>query len=201
MSTGTLNATSWTDLNTSPSTWNSTNAATWQSGNATFTVDGTAWHDAFAKFNADLAQSVQQSAKHAKTVAQAVEAIYELQLAAGVQTYQLPDNLPPSSGILRRAAALIREHGWIQGGLGKRGRGFCALGAILEAYRETGFNGLRLHVDVLPAARALEGYMGTPVAVYNDTFGRTAAEVIACLEAAADQCEAAELREREAVTA
>lgn len=81
---------------------------------------------------------------------------------------------------LRAAADVLRRDGWTQGGLSADGR-HCAIEALFRATAGVG--------RALVAHDALRSQVGK-VATWNDTPGRTADEVIAALEAAADAADA-----------
>jgi hypothetical protein len=100
------------------------------------------------------------------------------------QTPEHPQKPPTTSDVLHRAADLLEEWGWKQFDYGSKEEGaFCALGAMDEA-----------RVDLLgpywfkrPEAYAPERIFrperGIPE--WNDTPGRTKAEVVAALREAA----------------
>ncbi|HET9063734.1 MAG TPA: hypothetical protein VFO62_10635 [Candidatus Binatia bacterium] len=93
--------------------------------------------------------------------------------------------------VLHRAADHIEQYGWIQGssGLGLDDGPRCALGAIATASGEivncydfefTG--GVRME-----AVRALRRHIGSDdIAGWNDTRGRTAADVVTALRVSAE---------------
>ena len=95
------------------------------------------------------------------------------------------------SRVLRQAAQRVRE-GWCQNAYGI-GNNVCALGAIGRSTREP----MDLHFFwgalALDAAAILGDYLGLEieeVAAWNDEPGRTAEEVAATMERAADQYDA-----------
>jgi hypothetical protein len=85
---------------------------------------------------------------------------------------------------LRAAAEVLRRSGWAQGGLAKHG--FCAIEAIWQARSQIGGWESQARVEqlrtIIPAPHSIVDW--------NDAPGRTADEVIAALEAAADAAEA-----------
>jgi hypothetical protein len=101
-----------------------------------------------------------------------------------------PVEAPPktTADVLRHAALLIEERGWMQGV--STGPSRCAVFAIDTA---AGANNDVVHWR---AHRVLASYLGLnipdvvgdrrPIVEWNDTPGRTAAEVIAALRAAAE---------------
>jgi hypothetical protein len=93
---------------------------------------------------------------------------------------------------LRAAADVLERDGWTQGSFKDQNGCRCAAGAIskvaLDRFPEdSDFNFDEAFEDALDALRA---FVGKPVVVWNDERGRTAAEVIAALRAAADAVEA-----------
>jgi len=86
---------------------------------------------------------------------------------------------------LRAAVDVLERDGWTQGGLSEDGR-LCAIEAIWRACGQSGGERSQNAVEQLrtaiPFQRSIIGW--------NDTPGRTAAEVIAALRAAADAAEA-----------
>lgn len=105
---------------------------------------------------------------------------------------------------LRAAAEVLKRDGWTQGAYHSDDGCHCALGAIArvisarsdrpnpDRWKPWADSSVRLRLDAL----ALANHLGDPVfprlAVtdWNDAPGRTADEVIAALEAAADAAEA-----------
>jgi hypothetical protein len=87
---------------------------------------------------------------------------------------------------LRRAAHELRERGWCRGTLVDGARRHCLLGAIDEAAHR--IRTPEVALDLGNACLAVERYLGTPdIANWNDAAGRTADQVVALLEAVADQ--------------
>lgn len=92
--------------------------------------------------------------------------------------------------VLHRAADLLEEFGWCQGAYAVPNAGdlfdapvaFCAVGAIGRAHAE-----LHGGVRTFDALDAVKKYTPeTPLQHYNDTLGRTKAEVVARLREAAE---------------
>jgi hypothetical protein len=97
-----------------------------------------------------------------------------------------------TSEVLNRAADLIEERGWIQGPFGMRTvtRELCLEGAVrLASGGQTTSDGALLHYLAsapCPAGNAVIAYLGEGEPwLWNDEPGRTAAEVIEVLRAAA----------------
>jgi hypothetical protein len=86
--------------------------------------------------------------------------------------------LSPSSVTLLKAANYMEEHGWCQHReIDDHGR-VCAYGAILKVAEDEDWGG--------KAAGRLRSYIGCGgIATWNDQPGRTEAEVIATMRAAA----------------
>jgi hypothetical protein len=100
--------------------------------------------------------------------------------------------------ILRQAADLIEPKGaWTKHAMAREIGGrhvpvesttavcWCAVGAIVRL--APGYAANQLYCD---AIRAIERQVGGPVPAFNDAAGRTQAEVVAALRAAADKAEA-----------
>ena len=89
---------------------------------------------------------------------------------------------------LRAAADVLERDGWTRGAWLDEGRR-CVAGALTKAVMD-------LHPDdnfdraYQSAHDTLSGHLGTAPMLWNDAHGRTAAEVIAALRAAADRAEA-----------
>lgn len=107
-----------------------------------------------------------------------------------------------TSETLNKAADLIEERGWRvgPGGWGYGGTPLCLEGGIIAALGFKGFGDVELRLDeffTCPAYRAVSDYLGldpsltpagtpvNPLYRFNDKKGRTQAEVIATLRAAA----------------
>jgi hypothetical protein len=83
------------------------------------------------------------------------------------------------------ASHLIRDHGWLRGSYGDRGRGFCIDGAVMTAaYDLFGERGPGFVNRMATAARAsLRRTLSHDLAsVWNDRLGRTVGEVLVALE-------------------
>ena len=113
---------------------------------------------------------------------------------------EVPTREKSVADVLRHAARIIEERGWCQDRIGTSGGAVCAIGAIKEADPATGVDAMnwqrRLAWRTMRfAERALqlpippEGALRRPLSEFNDAPGRTAAEVIAALRAAADAAE------------
>lgn len=91
------------------------------------------------------------------------------------------------SEVLLKAADLIESDGWCQGHLSLQTGEHCMLGAILvvDPVLAHGLRSLQSLVS--------ERYGMTPFE-YNDTYGRTAQEVIDILKEAAITCREAEIK-------
>lgn len=86
-----------------------------------------------------------------------------------------------TAATLRAAARHIEKHGWCQGEMFSDAGASCAVGAIFSV---TGLVGLPLCCKAL---EAVSEHIGCDkLSEWNDAPGRTAAEVIAALRAAAD---------------
>ena len=86
--------------------------------------------------------------------------------------------------ICRRAAELIRQHGWVQGQIGGTHIGFCLWGALIRA---SGPDFAVLHeADRLVRRRFSwwARWTNRPPSWWNDKMGRTQAEVLAVLDEA-----------------
>jgi hypothetical protein len=93
---------------------------------------------------------------------------------------------PPTAAIvLRRAARLLRERGWCQGRLMATDGRLCLLGALDAAAFSFRMYSARAQAHAMVAVSAYLG--GQTFAAFNDAKGRTVAQVIAVLEAVADQ--------------
>lgn len=89
------------------------------------------------------------------------------------------------AGVLRAAARYIEEHGWVQGIVQDREGRVCAVGAlgkVLPARTADSDDALYYEARALADERAREraGGWGSVVA-FNDSLGRTQAEVVALL--------------------
>lgn len=83
------------------------------------------------------------------------------------------------AAVLRDAADLIEPPGkWIQGRLGDPETGCCAVGAIIYAAGNC-------DDTYFACVAAMENLLGTYASIWNDTKGRTQAEVVAALRIAA----------------
>jgi len=100
---------------------------------------------------------------------------------------------------LRAAAEVLRRDGWIQGTYGVIGGPSCAAGAVMQTVADSGrWIGMsieerqryRVVMDRLSLTVIGQKTRDDLVALWNDAPGRTADEVIAALEAAADAAEA-----------
>jgi hypothetical protein len=94
-------------------------------------------------------------------------------------------NVDKIGQVLTRAADLLEERGWCQGELTNDQGQHCALGAIVEV--AGGESAVREHLQfyrgILPR---IEDIIGEPdLLLWNDESGRTPAEVVAVLRAAA----------------
>lgn len=98
---------------------------------------------------------------------------------------------PTTRDVLLRAADLLSEFGWQQGGLGSKLTGqFCLVGAVVEAARDLGAPYTpSVHDDegiYDYANRFLRSFEKEYPEDWNDAEGRTKAEVVARLRAAAE---------------
>ena len=85
---------------------------------------------------------------------------------------------------LRAAADVLERDGWTQGRFYDRStHARCAVGAIHYVVNHKG-------VRAVQAREAFADHVGEMGSSWNDAVGRTAAEVIAALRAAADRAEA-----------
>lgn len=96
----------------------------------------------------------------------------------------LIDEIADTAEILDVAADLIKEHGWIQGSVGRPGVGFDLIGAVegaqLRKYGPHSASGWRLWATTMAA---LTEYLQTTMLVeWNDAPGRTANEVYGVLK-------------------
>lgn len=87
--------------------------------------------------------------------------------------------------VLHRAADLLEEFGWQQGGYGSYEEGsFCVVGAVLEAARSLGRN------PWAEEARLYDGpirdLLPTSVVSWNDANNRTSSEAVTFLRSAAE---------------
>jgi len=95
-----------------------------------------------------------------------------------------PSELRKTRELRERAAALIETRGWYQGDYvepGTTGQGrVCAIGAI---YLAAGYRPTSIHAPshVGRTIEELEKKLGRALSVWNDTSGRTKAEVLALL--------------------
>ena len=87
----------------------------------------------------------------------------------------------PVAQTLRDAAAYIEEHGWCQDKFWKSGGAACLEGALFRVGRADG------------ASYALMRYLKAGPIVWNDTPGRTKAEVLAALTSTAEAVERGDL--------
>jgi hypothetical protein len=78
--------------------------------------------------------------------------------------------------VLRRAADLIEQKGWVQGVYERRGEGFCALGAIRAQIHDVPFATRRDALTALEASLPPRFQGWTPR--WNDHPGRRAPSVI-----------------------
>ena len=105
---------------------------------------------------------------------------------------EVPAREKSVADVLRHAARIIEERGWCQGYFGTSSGPVCALGAVYAAgngdpiptyttqRQWEAIDALRDYLDVL---------MIPDISHWNDMQGRTAAEVIAALRAAADEAD------------
>jgi len=88
------------------------------------------------------------------------------------------------SDVLERAADLLEEFGWCQGKAGSKEEGeFCMFGALITAQDDV----KGPHRGVYKATRCLDDLGGGNFIDWNDAPGRTKAEVVAALRAAAQK--------------
>lgn len=119
-----------------------------------------------------------------------------------VEAPHAPESTPAEKSVadvLRHAALIIEERGWCQNKVGVSGGPVCAIGAIKEADPATGVDAInwtrRLAWKAMTfAERALRlpkqrNGLYRPLSFFNDTPGRTAAEVVAALRAAAEEAD------------
>lgn len=83
-------------------------------------------------------------------------------------------------------ADLIEKHGWRQFDLGDPTRGFCILGAMLEAAKHGGHTDAALVCDAANRLAAQTGQRMWTVAQWNNAPGRTKEQVISAMRAAAN---------------
>lgn len=89
--------------------------------------------------------------------------------------------------VLHRAADLLEEFGWCQYDVGGKDRGFCVMGAVMEANRDYGRDYFQDHAVLgnLVWGDLPRDWGGFPID-WNNAPGRTKAEVVARLREAAD---------------
>lgn len=90
--------------------------------------------------------------------------------------------------VLHRAADLLEEFGWVQYDCGGKDRGFCLLGAVLEANRDFGRNvyaDLESLGDLVWSGLPRRTWGSFPID-WNNASGRTKEEVVTRLREAAD---------------
>lgn len=98
------------------------------------------------------------------------------------------ETLPSVTPALPPAARLLaRPGGWCQGAM-SRGDAVCLRGAMISAYRS--YEGLawaqkRLYAAIFPGGSAAFGDLLACIAAWNDSPGRTQAEVVAAAVKAA----------------
>ena len=113
---------------------------------------------------------------------------------------EVPAREKSVADVLRHAARIIEERGWCQGHIGTSGGAVCAIGAIKEAdpatgvdamnwTRRTAWHAMTFAERALRLPNAPKNVMRRPLSAFNDEPGRTAAEVIAALRAAADEAD------------
>ena len=85
--------------------------------------------------------------------------------------------------VLRHAALIIEERGWVQRVLSNAEGQVCALGAIYTAATGEAYGAPDRYCD--EAAEALSEHVGADIEDWNDAQGRTAEQVIAALREAA----------------
>lgn len=92
------------------------------------------------------------------------------------------------SEVLNKAADLIEKYGWIQGSLGWRHAGFCALGGIYQATSDLGPIPCLVSNALVSGTKAqLRETIGlSDIAEWNDDPLRTKEEVVAKLREAAN---------------
>jgi dienelactone hydrolase len=84
--------------------------------------------------------------------------------------------------IRNEAADLIERWGWVQGRFGNKAVGFCLGGAIYNVAGATDEE----TTQALNSVRSSLQWGNTPLSDYNDTPGRTKAEVLALLRSTDD---------------
>ena len=91
--------------------------------------------------------------------------------------------------LLRGAAKDLETFGWIQGAAGNEERGFCAIGGIYHAQKDTGAK----FDDRLLAYQAVKAVTGQDssanITRWNDAPGRTKQEVVSAMRKAATALE------------
>jgi hypothetical protein len=92
-----------------------------------------------------------------------------------------------SAATLRRAAQIVRERGWTQGRYEEEDGRMCVEGAMSLAH---GYQAPAGNCDVVADLFALRQVTLENVVDWNDAPERTAEDVIAALEAAADRLDA-----------
>ena len=80
--------------------------------------------------------------------------------------------------VLKEAAQIIEEHGWVQGKPGRPGEGYCMVGAIQEV---SGFTPC-----LITAVGLVRSITQEDLAYWNDQPGRTKEEVLHVLRKAAE---------------
>lgn len=94
---------------------------------------------------------------------------------------ETPHRMTPAE-VCRRAAELIRRDGWARLRYGADGRNFCLVGALSWAHCGS---------VTLPLPRAVvlrvQSLIGEPLTTWNDDPSRTVEDVLAVLDAAAEE--------------
>ncbi len=93
----------------------------------------------------------------------------------------LPTVLAPEDQLLLDGAQRVRR-GWCQGEISDDRGGVCLLGALLEV--SASHSGTLTNAEH-KACDKVRNYVGSSIALFNDTPGRTAEEVASAMEAAA----------------
>jgi len=91
-----------------------------------------------------------------------------------------------SAGVLRDAARVLEEHGWVQGSAGTPSTGFCTIGALAHATNRYDHRGMDYSRAYLALAEHLDEEFGGSVADWNDQDDRTMPEVVKLLSQVAD---------------